>query len=123
MASKRRAKDDFYNKVVAPWVKASGTCFKCKVNRSEHCHHILTRGAYITLYLHPLDLLPLCDPCHRLAHGTHTAAKFLEWVEIENPGIIEKLWTLGREWLKKPLEEIKELYKSLPEWEENWRAA
>ena len=123
--SKRKSKHqrdlDFYEDVAAPWAKAGGTCFKCKANRAEHCHHILTRGAYIVLMLCPWNLVPLCCFCHLFAHDH--SKKFMAWLETVMPGIEEKLWTLAREWLKKPLEEIKELYRTLPEWEEHWRAA
>ncbi len=118
--SSRAAKDEFYNQVAAPWVKAGERCFKCGCwSDSLHCHHILTKGAYIVLMLCPWNLVPLCWLCHRFAHDFNK--KFMAWLEGEIPGIKERLWQLAREWLKKPLGEIEEIYKTLPEWGKHWR--
>ena len=76
-----------------------------------HCHHILTKGSRIELMLCPWGLIPLCWRCHAFAHDKNK--EFMEWIEEIAPGRKEHLWQLSREWLKKPLEEIEEIYLQL----------
>ena len=106
-------------RVLSEWVCAS-PCIRCG-RKADHAHHVLTRGAWITLLLCWLNIVPLCWECHAYAHAN--VAAFKAWFDSLKPGILDYLKLLNRTlWSKRDLCETKAEIASVTKrpWHERW---
>lgn len=101
------------------WAKAPGVCelTGVPVDPSEsHLHHLLRRGSHPALFLCPWNWLVLLGEVHdAVFHRQDSSRKAAETVvEARLPGLLDKVRGMEREWSRKPLYEIEELYGGLP---------
>ena len=106
-------------RVLSEWVCAS-PCIRCG-RKADHAHHVLTRGAWITLLLCWLNIVPLCWECHAYAHAN--VADFKAWIESRKPGVIDYLKAASRGfWSKPDLDVVRQDIQHVTKrpWHERW---
>ena len=68
VSDRRRRRDAVYpQRRVEVWERAGGVCEYCRAAACEQVHHLAGRGGSDPHRLS--NLIGLCDPCHRRAHG------------------------------------------------------
>jgi 5-methylcytosine-specific restriction endonuclease McrA len=68
VSDRRRRRDAVYpQRRVEVWERGGGVCEHCRAADLEQVHHIAGRGGPDPHRLS--NLVGLCEPCHRRAHG------------------------------------------------------